>query len=151
MVQIREISVTDAESVATLSTQLGYQSNIRQTSARIKHINNSNENCAFVALIDNKVVGWIHGFYTLRVESDAFVEIGGLIVDENYRNLKIGKQLIENVNIWAKKHEVKKIKVRCNVKRTESHRFYKQIGFKENKQQIAFEMGLIFLVSDRNS
>ncbi|NII85079.1 MULTISPECIES: GNAT family N-acetyltransferase [unclassified Pedobacter] len=143
MVQIREISEKDAESVATLSTQLGYESDVKQTSARIKHINNSNENCAFVALVDGKVVGWIHGFYTLRLESDPFVEIGGLIVDENYRNLKIGKQLIENVNTWAKKHQVKKLKVRCNIKRTESHRFYEQIGFKENKRQLAFEMNAV--------
>lgn len=142
MVEIRVITEEDAESVAWLSTQLGYESNTKQTSARIKQINNSNENCAFVALIENKVVGWIQGFYTLRVESDPFVEIGGLIVDENYRNLKIGKLLIENVNTWAKKHQVKKIKVRCNIKRTESHQFYEQIGFKENKQQIAFEMEL---------
>jgi GNAT superfamily N-acetyltransferase len=143
MVQIREISEKDTESVATLSTQLGYESDIKQTSARIKRINNSNENCAFVALIDGKVVGWIHGFYTLRIESDPFIEIGGLIVDENYRNLKIGKQLIENVNIWAKAHQVKKLKVRCNTKRTESHRFYERLGFKENKRQIAFEMNVV--------
>lgn len=143
MVQIREISEKDAESVATLSTQLGYESDIKQTSARIKRINNSNENCAFVALVDGEVVGWIHGFYTLRIESEPFIEIGGLIVDENYRNLKIGKQLIENVNIWAKKHQVKKLKVRCNIKRTESHKFYERLGFKENKQQITFEMNVI--------
>lgn len=143
MVQIREILEKDAKSVATLSTQLGYKSDIKQTSARIKRINNSNENCAFVALIDGNVVGWIHGFYTLRIESDPFVEIGGLIVDENYRNLKIGRHLIENVNIWAKKHQVKKLKVRCNIKRTESHRFYEQIGFEENKRQIAFEMDAV--------
>jgi len=143
MVQIREISEKDAEAVAKLSTQLGYESNAEQTRLRIAQINNSNENCAFVALIDGRVVGWIHGFYTLRVESDPFVEIGGLIVDENYRNLKIGKQLIENVNLWAKKHRIKKLKVRCNTKRTESHRFYEQVGFKENKRQVAFEMELV--------
>jgi len=143
MVQIREISEKDAESVATLSTQLGYESDIKQTSARIKCINNSNENCAFVALVNGEVVGWIHGFYTLRIESDPFIEIGGLIVDENYRNLKIGKQLIENVNIWAKKHQVKKLKVRCNIKRSESHKFYERLGFKENKRQIAFEMNVV--------
>lgn len=143
MVQIREILEKDAESVATLSTQLGYESDIKQTSARIKRINNSNEHCAFAALVDGEVVGWIHGFYTLRIESDPFIEIGGLIVDENYRNLRIGKQLIENVNIWAKAHQIKKLKVRCNTKRTESHKFYERLGFKENKRQIAFEMNVV--------
>jgi GNAT superfamily N-acetyltransferase len=143
MVQIREISEKDAESVAKLSIQLGYDSNIEETWFRIQQINNSNENCAFLAVIDDIIVGWIHGFYTLRIESDAFVEIGGLIVDETYRNLKIGKQLIESVNLWAKNHQVKKLKVRCNTKRTESHKFYERLGFIENKQQIAFEMDVL--------
>lgn len=142
MVEIRTISEQDAQSVAELSIQLGYESNIEQTLLRITQINNSNENCAYVALLENKVVGWIHGFYTLRLESDAFVEIGGLVVDSTYRNLKIGKQLIESVNLWAKKHGVKKLKVRCNTKRTESHQFYERVGFKENKRQVAFEREL---------
>ena len=142
MIQIREISKKDAESVAWLSTQLGYESDIEQISARIKHINNSNDNCAFVALFEDKVVGWIHGFYTLRIESDPFVEIGGLIVDSAYRNLKIGKQLIERLKLWAEQHQVKKLKVRCNIIRTESHKFYERLGFKDNKRQIAFEIDL---------
>ncbi|WP_293305738.1 GNAT family N-acetyltransferase [Pedobacter sp. UBA5917] len=142
MVEIRTILEKDAENVAALSTQLGYESNIEQTLARIRQINNSNENCAYVAILEDKVVGWIHGFYTLRLESDPFVEIGGLVVDSAYRNLKIGKQLIESVNLWAKKHQVKKLKVRCNIKRTESHKFYERVGFEENKRQVAFEMKL---------
>ena len=142
MVEIRVITKKDAESVAWLSTQLGYESDIEQISARIKHINKSNDNCAFVALVDDKVVGWIHGFYTLRIESDPFVEIGGLIVDSAYRNLKIGKQLIERLKLWAEQHQVKKLKVRCNIIRTESHKFYERLGFKENKRQIAFEIDL---------
>jgi GNAT superfamily N-acetyltransferase len=142
MVEIRAITEKDAESVAGLSTQLGYESNVDQILLRIRQINNSRENCAYVAIFENKVVGWIHGFYTLRVESDAFVEIGGLVVDAAYRNLKIGKKLIDSVKLWAKQHQVKKLKVRCNTKRIESHQFYARVGFKENKRQIAFEMDL---------
>jgi GNAT superfamily N-acetyltransferase len=143
MVEIRTITEKDAESVAKLSTQLGYESNIEQTLFRIRRINSSNENCAYVAIFENKVVGWIHGFYTLRIESDPFVEIGGLVVDAAYRNLKIGKQLIERIKLWTEQHQVKKLKVRCNTKRTESHQFYERIGFKENKRQITFEMNVV--------
>jgi len=142
MVEIREISEADAENVAKLSTQLGYDSNKEQILRRIREVNNSNENCAYVAIFENKVVGWIHGFYTLRIESDPFVEIGGLVVDAAYRNLKIGKQLVERIKLWAEQHQVKKLKVRCNTKRTKSHQFYERVGFKENKRQIAFEIDL---------
>lgn len=143
MVQIREISDKDAENVAELSTQLGYQSNAEQTRLRIGQINNSDGNCALVAVAEGKIVGWIHGFYTLRIESDPFVEIGGLIVDTDFRGRQIGKLLVKNVKIWAKRHGVKKLKVRCNTKRTESHKFYETIGFKENKRQVAFEIELV--------
>ena len=140
MVEIREITEKDAQRVSELATQLGYASNMEQTLIRIESITSRKENCAFVAVIENKVVGWIHGFYTLRIESDPFAEIGGLIVDSAYRKLNIGKQLVETVNLWAKTHQVKKLKVRCNTKRFESHKFYEQIGFKENKRQVVFEI-----------
>ena len=44
----------------------------------------SNNHTAFVALTDEKIVGWIHGFRALLLESKPFVEIGGLLVDENF-------------------------------------------------------------------
>jgi len=142
MVEIRAITEQDAESVAGLSIQLGYESNVVQTLIRIRQINHDSENCAYVALFENKVVGWIHGFYTLRIESDPFVEIGGLVVDAAYRKLKIGKQLIERIKLWSEQHQVKKLKVRCNTKRTESHQFYERLGFKAHKRQLVFEIDL---------
>jgi len=142
MVEIRAITEQDAESVAGLSMQLGYESNVVQTLIRIRQINHNSKNCAYVALFENKVVGWIHGFYTLRIESDPFVEIGGLVVDAAYRKLKIGKQLIERLKLWSEQHQVKTLKVRCNTKRTESHQFYERLDFKAHKRQLVFEIDL---------
>ncbi|WP_293788253.1 GNAT family N-acetyltransferase [uncultured Pedobacter sp.] len=83
--------------------------------------------------------------------SDPFVEIAGLIVGSAYHNLKIGKQLTDRIKLCAERHQVKKLKVRYNIKRTESHQFYERIGFKAHKCLIKFEIELnIFLVSDRN-
>ncbi len=47
------------------------------------------DNCAFVAIIEGKIIGWIHAFKALRIETKPFIEIGGLVVDEIYREKKV--------------------------------------------------------------
>ncbi len=34
---------------------------------------------------DKNVIGWIHVFIAVRIESETFAEIGGLVVNENIR------------------------------------------------------------------
>ncbi|MDX5422095.1 MAG: GNAT family N-acetyltransferase, partial [Hymenobacteraceae bacterium] len=85
------------------------------------------------AVLDDRLIGWIHGFYTLRLQSGAFVELRGLVVDENYRRTGAGRKLVEQVRAWAKQKGVRKVRVRCNTKRTDTHTFYKAIGFEEVK------------------
>ena len=87
----------------------------------------------YVAEEAGTVVGWIHGFYTLRVETDPFVEIGGLVVDERQRGRRIGERLVERVLTWARERGVQTVRVRSNVVRTDGHRFYLRLGFVEKK------------------
>jgi hypothetical protein len=51
-----------------LSQQLGYETTREKTQQRLAEILNRNDNCVFVAVDDTLVIGWIHGFYSLRVE-----------------------------------------------------------------------------------
>jgi GNAT superfamily N-acetyltransferase len=136
---IRNAEVKDAATIALLSGQLGYQTTDLLIRDRLRVILANNDNCVFVAEEDEKVVGWIHGFYSLRVESEFFVEIAGLVVDENYRRKGIGKILIEEVIIWTKSKKCVSIRVRCNVKRIASHQFYHELGFDLNKEQKIFD------------
>ncbi|MCB9069702.1 MAG: GNAT family N-acetyltransferase [Calditrichae bacterium] len=110
---------------------------------RLTALIHHDEHCVYVAVLDDMVAGWIHGCYLLRVETDRFVEIGGLVVHEAYRNRGIGKELVETVIRWAETRQCRRIRVRCNVIRRESHRFYERIGFIENKQQKIFDKLLI--------
>tara|TARA_R110000850_G_scaffold96203_1_gene201338 strand:+ start:744 stop:1220 length:477 start_codon:yes stop_codon:yes gene_type:complete len=142
-VMLRKATLNDANSIALLSEQLGYGYDVQSTKARLQAILNHNEHCVFVATLSDKVVGWVHGFYMLRVESDPFVEIGGLVVDENHRKMGIGIALIEEVKSWSAGKNCQKLRVRCNIIRLESHEFYKQIGFTLNKEQKVFDMPLM--------
>jgi len=135
---IRNATLHDREGLALLSGQLGYSSNPNEILLRLEALLKSPDHCVFVAVEEEKVRGWIHGFYALRVESDPFVEIGGLVVDENSRKKGLGKMLIEHVNLWAESKGCKDVRVRCNILRKESHDFYERLGFVENKVQKIF-------------
>ena len=137
---LRELTITDAEPIANLSSQLGYDASVSETKVWLQEILQRKDHCVFGAVQGDKLIGWIHGFYTLRLESGAFVEIGGLVVEESYRGTGAGRKLVEQVRAWAKQKGASKVRVRCNAKRTDTHDFYKAIGFKEVKEQKIFDI-----------
>jgi N-acetylglutamate synthase-like GNAT family acetyltransferase len=138
-ISIRNAEIKDSESIAELSCQLGYKSENIAIQKRLTEILANNDDCVLVALENEKIVGWIHGFYSRRVESESFIEIGGLVVDTNYRKNGIAKRLVDELNKWAYAKECRKIRVRCNVTRKEAHIFYMKIGFELNKEQKIFD------------
>ena len=139
---IRIAIVEDSQSISNLSNQLGYKSESNQIKNRLSKMLQDSSHCIYVAFINEKIVGWIHGFLALRVESDSFVEIGGLVVDELFRKQGIGRSLVDSVIKWAELKKVQNVRVRCNVVRIESHKFYENIGFTVNKEQKIFDKKL---------
>lgn len=139
----REAELKDAEFITKLSNQLGYKTTIEKVRNRLSDILSNVDNCIYVIIDNEYIIGWIHGFYSLRIESDTFIEIGGMVVDENYRRKGIGKMLVEKVIEWSRFKNIHKIRVRCNTHRKETHAFYNNIGFIETKEQKIFDMKLV--------
>ena len=137
---IRDIAEQDAEAINALSTQLGYTMSIEQTLANIRSVLGTQGHNAFVAILENKIRGWIGVAEALQIESAPFCEIRGLIVDEKLRGRGIGKLLIEKVKQWSKETGNKTLRLRCNMIRKEAHLFYQHLGFREIKEQKVFEM-----------
>lgn len=139
---IRSAEIKDAESIAELSGQLGYKSNTDDTQTRLSAAIKLNDNCVFVATDNETVIGWIHGFYAIRIETDPFVEIVALVVDSGYRMRGVGKMLISCVDKWAHTKTCNKLIVRSNAIRKEAHLFYENMGFRLNKEQKIFDKQL---------
>jgi GNAT superfamily N-acetyltransferase len=99
----------------------------------------SKEHFVRVAVVENKIVGWIHAFKTVRIETTPFIEIGGLVVDKDFRGKGIGKKLVDVISQWCEHENISSLRVRCNIKRKEAHLFYLGIGFNETKEQKVFE------------
>jgi GNAT superfamily N-acetyltransferase len=141
-ISIRQVQLTDAEAIARLSGQLGYPITVAATLQNLGVIISQSNEIVFVAIHEGELVGWIYAFEVTRLESGKFCEIGGLIVDEQYRGKAIGKLLLHEVESWCKARSCFTLRVRSNVKRDDAHRFYTRLGFNETKQQKIFEMKL---------
>jgi GNAT superfamily N-acetyltransferase len=139
---IREAGPDDSEYMAELSKQMGYKTTTEDVRFRLNKIMDDKNNSVFVILDDIKVIGWIHGFYIFRVESEPFIEIGGMVIDENYRRKGIGRMLVNKIIEWSESKKSTKLRVRCNTIRKDTHSFYKSIGFVESKEQKVFDLNL---------
>jgi ribosomal protein S18 acetylase RimI-like enzyme len=121
---------------------LGYPLSVDETKEQIKSVLSDENHCAFIAIENKKIVAWIHAFISVTIESKPFVEIGGLVVDENYRGKGIGNKLVDKIKEWAMNKNILSLRVRSNTKRIETHKFYTGIGFIEIKEQKVFSMEL---------
>jgi GNAT superfamily N-acetyltransferase len=141
-IEIQPITLRHAMAVQKLSQQLGYALFLNEVENNIKEVILSTDHIALVAVVDGEVAGWIHAFKAIFLESNPFVEVGGLVVDENYRSQGIGKKLVEQIKQWCTEQKISTLRVRSQVKRKEAHQFYLSNGFSEIKEQKVFQINL---------
>ena len=132
------MTAADAQEVNMLSRQLGYPLSLDQTIQNIHSVLRSKDHTAFVAVDEDKVIGWIGAAQAIMIEVLPHCEINGLVIDENYRGKGVGKKLIGELKQWARQKGNEMMSLHCNVKRTSAHLFYEHLGFKEVKEQKNF-------------
>jgi GNAT superfamily N-acetyltransferase len=139
--RIRAAEPADAPALAVLATQLGYPSTPEQIAARLADVTPRPENAVLVAVADaaeDAVVGWIHVAGHHGIETDPFAQILALVVDEHHRGGGTGAALVEAASAWAERSGFRTLRVRSNVVRERTHRFYERLGFARVKTQVAF-------------
>ena len=139
MTSIRQATLNDSKVINLLSEALGYGVVSEDVARdRFHRILESDNDKVWVYEENGQVFGWIHAFTTLRVASDSFVEIGGLVVDPTLRKRGVGRVLVKEVMQWAAEQQVS-LRVRCNALRSDTHLFYEAIGFNKSKEQYVFD------------
>lgn len=139
---LRPAEETDAEAIARLAGQLGYPSDARSIRHRLAQILPAPDHLLVVAESAAGVGGWLHAFVVDSVEVPRRVQIDGLIIDESFRRRNVGRRLVEYAEAWALSRDVHIVGVSSNVVRTESHPFYRELGFTAAKTQIAYRKQL---------
>ena len=142
-VRIRRMTEADAPTVNELVRQLGYSSDVGKTETAIRAVLGTEVADAFVAeSADGQVIGWAHVFMVPFIESGPSAELGGLVVDEQYRGSGAGRALIERVEAWARERGAVEVGLRSNIVRDGAHKFYEHLGFEVQKTQHKFRKRL---------
>jgi len=133
---IRDARVEDAEAVAVLCGELGYPISAAQAAAHLHHPRGSE---LLVAERDGSVVGWIELAVRRTVEFGDAAEIQAFVVTAAERGRAVGSRLLAAAEAWARARRLPRLRVRSNVVRERTHRFYLQRGYVERKRQVVFD------------
>lgn len=95
----------------------------------------------FVAESEGMVVGFVscHVQYLLH-HAGKVGEIQELFVHPDYRNQRIGHQLVEALDQLARQKRLINLEVTANQKRTQTHRFYQQLAFRPSHFKFVKEL-----------
>lgn len=141
--RIRNFTLKDTADFARLSSQLGYPVGLEEAEIHMTNIVRDPEHSVFVAEIEEgSIQGWIHVFITKRVFAKPCAEIGGLVVDERFRGMGLGGQLLLAAEKWAQGKDCLSMVIRSNVIRGDAHEFYLERGYSLLKQQNVFRKEL---------
>ena len=141
-VSIRRARQEDAAAIAKLNGQLGYPSTAEEVRERLAVIGKTSSQAVFVACLGDEVIGWIDVAITLHLQSRPFALIGGLVVKDGYRGMRIGRRLCEAAEAWAREQRVGVVRVTSRSTRADAHRFYLRDGYSEVKTSRVFEKAL---------
>jgi GNAT superfamily N-acetyltransferase len=141
--RVRPAVPADAPVLASLCSQLGYPSTDGQVAGRLADILSRPDHAVFVTEVDGQTAGWIHVFVCHMLEAEAFTEVGGLVVDEGWRGLGLGRALMAEAEGWSLERGVLEVRLCSNVIREGAHRFYESLGYARVKSQHTFRKHLL--------
>ncbi len=98
-----------------------------------EYVADSDKQILVAVLDDVKIVGMISMMFLPRLNRDTLeMYIPELVVLEKYQKLGIGKKLINSCIALAKEKKCHRIRLESGNQRTESHQFYKHLGFEQS-------------------
>lgn len=133
---IRSATATDADAIASLAGELGYPVTGEVMRERLAVATQDAHQLAVVAVAEGDIpVGWLQAQFSCVLDAGRRVEILGLVVSARVRRSGAGRALVEAAERWAQRLGAETIVVRSRIERTESHRFYPALGYRETKTQ----------------
>jgi GNAT superfamily N-acetyltransferase len=140
--RLRPAEARDAEAIAELALQLGYERTAVQVHQWLERLGTRGGQAVFVAELRDEVVGWVDVSLEHRLQSETFGLIGGLVVKDGLRGAGIGRRLCERAERWTAGQGAKKIRVTSRSTREAAHRFYLRDGYRQVKVSTVFEKRL---------
>ena len=136
--EIRPVAGGDAEDISFLCREgLGYHCDRILVENRIAQLDTARE-AVFVAVIDETVIGFVHVERYNALYFETMANILGIAVSDRYRRQGIGKALLTRAEAWAQEHDITLMRLNTGTRRKGAHEFYKQEGYRLEKEQFRF-------------
>jgi GNAT superfamily N-acetyltransferase len=130
---------SDLPQIIPLATQLGYPSNLAQLTERFGPLSSDEKNILLVAENeDGEIVAFAHAHETATLMTGRRAELNAIVVDESSRGAGIGKSLMAGAEKWVRSRGLDKLRLGTRSSRTDTHEFYKKIGFSIDKEWLVF-------------
>lgn len=137
---IRECKIHDYKDIVLLNTnEMGYEYPSEDIKNQLKKLLNDNNHKIYVAVVDDKVVGYIHANNYDLLYAPHMKNIMGIAVLSNFKKNGIGKMLLDEVEKWAKETGAFGVRLVSGATRIGAHAFYKSCGYEGNKNQKNFK------------
>lgn len=94
----------------------------------------NNDGCAFVARVDDKIVGYLVGGISKQASHrivPKFADMENMYVLEEYRSKGVGQMLYGSFLKWCKENGVGRIKAVASFTNTRAIEFYRKNGFQD--------------------
>ena len=147
MLTIRNASTSDIPIILELLYELGRprpqeDKDVEEFSNIItNYLLSKPTNKIIVAEYENKVVGMASMMLLSRLNRKSLeLYIPELVVQKDHQNRGIGKKMIEFCIDFAKQYKCYRIRLESGNQRTDSHQFYKKLGFEQSS--LSFTLNL---------
>ncbi len=148
---LRRMQLADSIAVAALSSELGYPTDAGTVDHRFTRLLSRPDNAMFVSVDHSaKICGWLHAYGVLLLETDGYVEIGGIVVSSAKRRHGVGRALLAEAEEWASHQGYNEVRLRSGVHREDAHLFYLAVGYVQSKASYMFarKVGILDLKPD---
>jgi Predicted acetyltransferase len=133
-IAIRPAAIEDALRIHEINkSSLGYDFPPDKTRDRIHLVLPRSNHRIYVACLDGRVVGYIHGSEYECTYCDSLKDILALAVDPDYQGRGIGRMLLCALEDWARLEGCTGIRLVSGFNRQEAHRFYLHCGYTDRR------------------
>lgn len=138
---IRNASLSDAQALASLMCELGYETTSTEMRQRLKSIVSDKGFRTFVAEIDDQVCGMIGTLTHASHEHNDFSgKIVALVVSKKKRRSGIGRALIAAAEKDFADRRVTRINLATRFTREQAHHFYEALGYSKTGFRFARQL-----------
>lgn len=133
---VRLADPRDAQEVATLMTQLGYEITSSMIEKKFTEFSNAPIDEVFVAEMEGRIVGVISCHITsLFHQEGSSGRITSLVIDLRHQGSGVGRSLVREAESFFLSSGCVKSEVTSSEHRPEAHAFYESCGYKQDEHR----------------